>query len=241
MFEIQDRSDYKRAMNDLLKIDPRTTAIVTVDLQNDYLDPEIGTAPCSSDQCARVVSHSRKLHDFARGHGIPVIHAYVKRRPLDSEPRFGICAYVDMSNRAGISQNARHVLRVAPDRVEGTPQAELPDGLAAPGDVHVTTKRVMDSFHNTDLDMLLTRVFKTQTVVITGINTDTCVYATTFAASNRGYQPIVISDCVASHRGLDHHRMALELMSRSIAWVLTVEEFQAKVLQHAQTRASAAA
>jgi nicotinamidase-related amidase len=64
---------------------------------------------------------------------------------------------------------------------------------------------------------------------VTGINTDTCVYATTFAASNRGYQPVVISDCVASMRGLDHHWMALELMARSIAWVLTVEEFKAKV------------
>jgi len=231
-------------MNDLLKIDPRTTAIVTVDLQNDYLDPKVGTAPCSPDECVRVISHSshsRKLHDFARSQGIPVIHAYVKRRPLDSEPRFGICAFVDASNRAGISQNAQHGPRIAPDRIEGMPQAEIPDGLVAPGDIHVTTKRVMDSFHDTDLDMLLTRVFKTETVVITGINTDTCVYATTFAASNRGYQPVVISDCVASMRGLDHHRMALELMSRSMAWVLTVEEFKAKVLQGAQASAAAAA
>lgn len=241
VFEIEDRSEYKRKMKELLQIDACTTAIVTVDLQNEYLDPAIGAAPCSPEECERVISHSHRLHDFSRRHGMPVIHAYVKRRPLDSEPRFGICAYVDASHRAGISQNPRRGARVAPDRVEGMAQAELPEGLAAPGDIHVTTKRVMDSFHGTDLDMLLTRVFKTQTVVITGINTDTCVYATTFAASNRGYQPVVISDCVASHRGLDHHRMALELMSRSMAWVLTVDEFQAKVLQGAQVRASAQA
>ena len=30
-------------------------------------------------------------------------------------------------------------------------------------------------------------------------------------------------------RGLDHHWMALELMSRSIAWVMTVDEFIAKI------------
>jgi nicotinamidase-related amidase len=127
---------------------------------------------------------------------------------------------------------------VAPDRVEGMAQAELPDGLAAPGDIHVTTKRVMDSFQDTDLDMLLRRAFRTETVVITGINTDTCVYATTFAASNRGYKPVVISDCVASHRGPDHHHMALELMSRSMAWVLTVEEFKSKVQEGAQRHAA---
>ena len=105
--------------------------------------------------------------------------------------------------------------------------------VSAPGDVHVTTKRVMDAFHGTDLDTLLSRVFKAETVIITGINTDTCVYATTFATGNRGFQPVVISDCVASMRGLDHHWMALELMSRSIAWVLTVDEFIAKTAMQA--------
>lgn len=40
---------------------------------------------------------------------------------------------------------------------------------------------------------------------------------------------VVIADCVASMRGKDHHGMALELMSRSIAWVLTVEQFKEKV------------
>ena len=82
---------------------------------------------------------------------------------------------------------------------------------------------------DSDLDGLLGRALKPETVVLTGINTDTCVYATTFGAAHRGYQPVVISDCVASMRGLDHHWMALELMSRSIAWVLTVDEFKAKV------------
>ena len=118
-------------------------------------------------------------------------------------------------------------------------QAELPAELVAPGDVHVTTKRVMDSFHGTDLDTLVGRVFKAETVVLTGINTDTCVLVTTFAAGNRGYRPVVISDCVASMRGLDQHWMALEIMSRSIAWVLTVDEFKAKVqATEAQNRAA---
>ncbi|HEY2792444.1 MAG TPA: isochorismatase family protein, partial [Micromonosporaceae bacterium] len=46
----------------------------------------------------------------------------------------------------------------------------------------------------------------------------------TFAAANRGYQVVVPSDCTASMRGADHHWMALELMSRSIAWVMPSEE-----------------
>ena len=231
--EIRDRSDFKRRMNDLLKIDPRRTVVLTVDMQNDYLDMEHGTAPVAPQEAKRVIGHTRRLLEFARAQGLPVIHAYVKRRPVEAELGFTTSVLGAAGQKARISQNAQAEARKGPDRVDGTPQAELPAGIAAPGDVHVTTKRVMDAFHGTDLDTLLGRAYKAETVVITGINTDTCVYATTFATGNRGYQPVVISDCVASMRGLDHHWMALELMSRSIAWVLTVDEFVAKTATQA--------
>ena len=227
--EIRDRSDFKRRMNDLLKVDPRRTVVLTVDMQNDYLDMETGTAPVAPLEAKRVIGHTKRLLEFARSRGMPVIHAYVKRRAVEAELGFTTSVLGSAGQKARISQNAQAEARKGPDRVDGTPQAELPAGIAQPGDIHVTTKRVMDAFHGTDLDTLLGRAYKAETVIITGINTDTCVYATTFATGNRGYQPVVISDCVASMRGLDHHWMALELMSRSIAWVMTVDEFKAKV------------
>ena len=227
--EFSDRSDYKRKMNELLKIDPQRTVVLTVDMQHEYLDMEAGTAPVAPEEAKRVISHTRRLLDFARAEGLPVIHAYVKRRPIEVEYGFLTSRAGGVSERAGLSQNARAPARKGPNRVDGMRTAEIPAELVAPGDVHVTTKRVTDAFHGTDLEMLLSRVFRAQTVVLTGINTDTCVYGTTFGASNRGFQPVVISDCVASMRGPDHHWMALELMSRSIAWVLTVDEFKAKL------------
>ena len=36
--EFKDRSEYKRRMDELVKIDPRRTVVVSVDMQNDYLD-----------------------------------------------------------------------------------------------------------------------------------------------------------------------------------------------------------
>jgi nicotinamidase-related amidase len=227
--EIRDRSDYKRRMNELLKLDLRKTVVLTVDMQNDYLDMAIGTAPVAPEESKRVIHHTKRLLDFARAQGLPVIHTYVKRRPIEVERGFRTSVLGSVSQEAKLSQNAQSEARRGPDRVDGTPTAEIPAELVAPGDVHVTTKRVMDAFHGTDLDTLLGRVFKAETVVITGINTDTCVYATTFATGSRGYQPVVISECVASMRGVDHHWMALELMSRSIAWVMTVDEFKSKV------------
>lgn len=227
--EINDRSQYKRRMNELLQIDKRSTVVITVDMQNDYLDMALATAPVAPEEAERVIGGARRLLDFARAEGIPVIHVYVKRRPVEVARGFESHPMVSLSQRARCSQNVHAEARRGPDRVEGMPQAEVVPSLVAPGDVHVTTKRVMDGFHGTDLDTLLARVFKAETVVLTGINTDTCVMATTFAAGNRGYRPVVISDCVASMRGIDQHWMALEMMARSIAWVMTIDEFTAKV------------
>jgi biuret amidohydrolase len=98
-------------------------------------------------------------------------------------------------------------------------------------------KREMDSFHLTDLEMILRRYLNPEVVLIAGINTDTCVYATTFGASVRGFRPVLIEECVASMRGADHHQMALELMAGSVAWVLTMAELRAKLASADRTEA----
>ena len=226
--EFLDRSAYAAAMNARLEIDPRRTAVLTVDMQRDYLDMQVGSSPVAPDEAERVLRHARELLDFARAEGLPVVHVYVSRRPVElSAGLAGPKPAASLEYK--ISQNVQTEVRPIPDRPAGSPQAEVPAALLAPDDLHVTTKKSLDGFLDTDLDALLRRVLHVDTLVLTGINTDTCVYSTTFAASNRGYTPIVISDCVASMRGKDAHWMALELMSRSIAWVLTVDEFKAKV------------
>ena len=228
--EIRDRSVYRRRMNSLLRIDRRRTVVLTVDMQNEYLDMKVATSPVAPEEAKRVISHAKRLLGFAREEGLPVIHAYVKRRSIEVERGFFVTGVMtEASRRARLSQNAQAEARKGPDRIDGTPAAEIPVELVEAGDIHVTTKRSMDAFLGTDLETLIARTFRAETVVLTGINTDTCVYSTAFSAQNRGYQPVVISDCVASMRGLDHHWMALELMSRSIAWVMTVDEFQAKL------------
>ena len=228
--EFQDRGAYRARMNELLRIDPARTVVLTVDMQRDYLDPEVASAPVALDEAERVMKHARDLLDFARGRGLPVVHVYVNRRRAESERGLETAGETFRVNREhGLSQNAQRGVRTIPDRREGSPQAEVPAILVAPDDVHVTTKKSLDGFLGTDLDFLLSRVYRAETVVLTGINTDTCVYSTAFSASNRGFRTVVISDCVASMRGRDHHWMALELMARSIAWVLTVAEFKAKL------------
>jgi nicotinamidase-related amidase len=198
-------------------------------MQREYLDLEIGGQPAAADEAERVLRHGKELLDFGRAEGIPVVHVNVNHRPEELERSTAGGAYISLGRKHLLSQNAQAGVSRIPNRLVGSPQAAVPESLVGPKDIFVTSKKVMDSFFGTELETLLGRVMQIDTVVLTGINTDTCVYASTFGASIRGFKPIVISDCVASTRGKDHHWMALELMSRSIAWVLTVEEFKEKI------------
>jgi nicotinamidase-related amidase len=229
-------------MNEALIIDPKKTVVLTIDMQNDYLDQEAASLPVAPEEARRILTNTRRLLGFARSLQLPVVHAYVKRRPLEVQYRVLHNAVIEASARARLSQNAQGApARTKPDRVDGTLQAEVPSMLVAPGDFHVTTKRVLDSFLGTDLDTLLGRILQASTLVIAGINTDTCVYSTVFSAGNRGYYPIVVSDCVGSMRGVDQHWMALELMARSVAWVMRIDELEAKLKDAARLDQSAAA
>ena len=230
--EFQDRSAFKDDMKQLLRIDADKTVVLTIDMQREYLDMEVASSPVLPDEAERVLKHAKELLDFARSNGIPIIHVYSTRRSEELERGFNNAglAYSKAGRARKLSQLPHASVSDVPDRLIGSPQSQVPAILQHPDDLHVTTKKTLDGYQYSDLDMLLGRVFKPETVVLTGINTDTCVYSTTFSTANRGYTPVVISDCVASMRGKDSHWMALELMSRSIAWVLTVEEFKDKIL-----------
>lgn len=224
--ELSDRSEFKEHMRQALTLNPGRTAAVTIDMQREYLDETVGQAVVLPGEAERVLDSSKRLLDLCRSLDIPVVHAYVVRRPEEVEAGFvsGGLAYTLAAQRMGVSQLPHRPVRTRPDRVAGSPESEVPASLQAPSDIHVTTKKGLDGFAHTDLDFLLRRILGVDNLLLSGINTDTCVYSTTFTAANQGYVPVVVSDCVTSMRGIDSHEMALELMSRSIAWVLTLDE-----------------
>src|SRR5437899_12720549 len=96
---------------------------------------------------------------------MPVAHTYDNPRPTKLGRHVIAGQTFRIAQRNGLSQNAQVGVRHIPDRQEGSPQAEVPPLLVAPGDVPVTTKKSLASFLHTDLDFLLPQVYEAETVV----------------------------------------------------------------------------
>jgi biuret amidohydrolase len=229
LIRVRDRSDYRARMNALLTLDPGTTTVVTVDAQRDYLDLEVASCPATPSEAARVVRGTEALLAMTRPASIPVIHGYVVKTQAEFDAGVYGSPYSRTSTENRLSQNAWTGVREIPDRLAGTPQAEVYPTFVADGDFHVDSKRTNDACFQTHLPLLLERVTHAKTVLLAGVNTDSCVFSTAYSLSNLGYRVVVIEDCVASTRGVDHHVMALELMSRSFCWVMTVDEVREKL------------
>ena len=54
------------------------------------------------------------------------------------------------------------------------------------------------SFYGTDLQTVLTDAGIT-TLIVTGVTTEVCVHTTVREANDRGYEVLVLSDCVGSY------------------------------------------
>ncbi len=229
--EILDRSNMVDALKKQLTIDPSSTAVVTVDMHRGHLDPSVATMPAAPEDCERVISHAKDVLGVARAKKIPIIHVILIHRDI---PGFGSEGMKVAFWRA-VQDILKAEDRLSPGRkstttahnLEGMPGTEIIPELLAPGDYVINNKKRLDCFFGTDLETLL-RTLGTETVVLMGINTNTCVMNTAFSAFNRDFQVVVISDCVASMYGEDLHVLGLENVKRCLGYVLTAEEFNEK-------------
>ena len=224
-----DVGSYKNKMNSLLNLNFSNLCVLTVDMQNEYLNEEHGTSPLASDDIKNITKSTTEFLTKMRRNNVPIIHCYVVRRKEEIKNNFFISPYIDVSQSNNLSQNIQAQARKKPERVEGTLSSMLPECFVGEGDFHVTSKRNFDSFHETELHQLISRILGKENILICGVNTDTCVYGTTFGASNRGYKPILVEDCVGSMRGKEQHTSALNIISKSIGWVIKKNEIYKKL------------
>src|ERR1017187_2432753 len=80
--DIADRSASLAQMYRELRLAPRETAVVTVDMHRGHLDMEVATMPASPQDAERVVAKGCAAQDSAREQKIPVIHVVLTFRRL---------------------------------------------------------------------------------------------------------------------------------------------------------------
>jgi nicotinamidase/pyrazinamidase len=94
--------------------------------------------------------------------------------------------------------------------IRGTEGAEIVEDLRPTKEDQILLKRRFSAFYKTDLDQTL-RLLGVDTVVITGINTHVCVYATAMDSVCNDFYAIVLEDCSAS-RDREIHRGSIEVL-----------------------------
>lgn len=197
-------------------------AVVTIDLHRGHLDPSVATLPLPAADAAALVERVVPMLGAFRALGVPVVHlvtAYRDRQEILSNPYWAL-----QSGRPGSTRTA-----IAEHNLIGLPGLELMPGVLADGDVVIDTKKRYDCFVGTDLDFVL-RSMGRHTLLMAGVNTNSCVLATTVAASVRDFSVVVLEDAVASMMGDGAHRAALGILGASFASVAPSAEVLAAMI-----------
>ncbi|MBI2485550.1 MAG: cysteine hydrolase, partial [Deltaproteobacteria bacterium] len=83
-------------------------------------------------------------------------------------------------------------------------------------------KRRDSVFQDTEFDLWL-KALQTDTIIFTGIDTYVCVESTVRDAFNKGYDVILLKDCVAS-RNPKHHENTIEQIAEAYGLVLNSDD-----------------
>ena len=197
-----------------LGVDRARPAVLAIDMHRGHLDLAVATMPVrSAEQANRIVAAAREFYAWARARDIPVIHLVTTYR--DS---FEIRVNPYWRARADDPNATRkHAMR---HNLAGSPGCTIMAGLADEKDWIVDTKKRYDCFSGTDLDLLL-RSHGINTLLVTGVNTNSCVLSTVAAANARDYAVVVVEDVVDTMDDPSLHDAALLCIRTAFGTVLS--------------------
>jgi ureidoacrylate peracid hydrolase len=196
-----------------MAIDPKTTAVVLIEYQNDFttqggaLHEAVSEVMDGTDMLA----HTGEVVKAARNAGATIMHA-----PIAFTEGYG-----ELTNRP------YGILKGVVDGqafVKGSWGAQIIDELTpAAGDIVIEGKRGLDAFASTNLDFIL-RSKGISTVALGGFLTNCCVESTMRSAYENGYWVITLSDCVAA-TSVEEHENALKYDYPMFSVPMTAGEF----------------
>jgi nicotinamidase-related amidase len=174
------------------------TAIIIVDMQNDFCHPDGWLAHIGVDvtPARKPIEPLQRLLPALRRESVPVIWLNWGNRPdrLNLSP-----ALLHVYKPSGTGIGLGDALPGSGARVleRGSWSASIVEELSPdPSDIHVEKYR-MSGFQDTELDSILRNLAVT-TLLFAGVNADQCVLCTLQDANFRGYDCLLLEDCVAT-------------------------------------------
>ncbi|HET9419126.1 MAG TPA: cysteine hydrolase [Chthoniobacterales bacterium] len=214
-----------------IAIDPARTAVIVVDMENDFAakDGMFDRAGADISGAQKAIAPTAKALAAARQAGLKIV--YLKMGYHADLSDLGASDSVNRTRhlKFGVGQTIR-----SPDGRESrilirdTWDTDIvPELKPQPGDV-VMYKTRFSGFYQTDLDATLKK-FGIKYLIVTGVTTSICVESTVRDAMFRDYLCVLLSDCMSEPIGHDlprtNHEASLLNTEVLLGWVSDSEGF----------------
>jgi ureidoacrylate peracid hydrolase len=188
-------------------IAPEKTAIIVVDVQNDFCHPQgaLGRNGAPTGDAMAMIPTLQKLLDAARQFGTKVIFIQTVHTP-------------ETDSAAWVRRSDGKSLEVCRKDTWG---GEFTDVAPIAGEP-IVNKHRYSAFINTRLDSVL-RTFKVENLIMTGVSTNVCVESTARQGYMMDYNIVFMSDCSAAYAKEDHEA-TLRTMANNFGIVATAAE-----------------
>jgi nicotinamidase-related amidase len=200
-------------MSDNLSLDPKTTAVVLIEYQNDFTSDGGALHGAVADvmDSTGMLDNTVRLVTAARAAGATIMHAPITfatgYNEISAHPYGILKGVVDGNAFVKDSWGAAIVDELAPQD----------------GDIVVEGKRGLDTFASTNLDFIL-RSKGIKTVALGGFLTNCCVESTMRSAYEKGFDVVTLTDCVAATSEAEHEN-AIKYDYPMFSRPMTLEEF----------------
>ena len=176
------------------ELDPTRAGLIIIDMQRDFLEPGGFGEMLGNDvtELRRTIEPNRRLLDAWRAAGLFVIHTREGHRPDLSDLPPAKRVRGRSKTRIGDPGPMGRIL------IRGEPGHDIIPELYPLPNEPVIDKPGKGAFYATDLESILKHRGIRQ-LVVTGVTTEVCVNTTVREANDRGFDCLVLDDCVGSY------------------------------------------
>ena len=204
-----------------LAFEPASTALLIIDMQRDFVEPGgFGELLGNDVSLLRsTIQPTKRVLEAARRAGVPVIHTREGHRAdLSDAPPAKL-------KRGGLEVGIGDPGPMGRILVRGEYGHDIIPELYPIAGEPVIDKPGKGSFYDTDLALIL-KNRGIRTLIVCGVTTEVCVHTTVREANDRGFECLVLADCVGSYFP-EFQRVALEMIKAQggiFGWVANSEE-----------------